>query len=69
MNTKRNPSKFDCYAKAGPDEPIFVLLGRDKQAPALVRIWAQVREDTGEDPEKVAEARACADTMEVWARS
>lgn len=36
MGTKNNPGAFDCYANAEPDEPMFVLLGRDKHAPAPV---------------------------------
>lgn len=64
MGTKNNPSKYDCYANADPDEQMFILLGRDKHAPALVRLWADIREKEGEDPELVAEARATADEME-----
>lgn len=66
MTTKNNPGQFDCYANAKPDEPMFILLGRDKDAPALVRAWAKVREEQGEDSKKVEEARACADAMEEW---
>jgi hypothetical protein len=40
MGTKRNPGQYDCYAKAEPDEPMFVLLARDPTAPQLVRDWA-----------------------------
>jgi hypothetical protein len=43
MGTKNNPGKFDCLAKAEPDEPFFVLLGRDPQAAHLVSIWSKVR--------------------------
>lgn len=43
MGTKTNPGKFDCYAKAEPDEPVFVLLGRDPSAGPLVRLWAAIR--------------------------
>ena len=43
MGTKNNPGAFDCYANAEPDEPMFVLLGRDPLAPFLVSIWAKVR--------------------------
>lgn len=68
MGTKNRPGKFDCYANAEPDEPVFVLLGRDPMASALVEFWATTRELRGEDPEKVAEARACADAMAAWAR-
>lgn len=46
---------------------MFVLLGRDASAGLLVRCWAKIREEHGEDPEKVAEARACADQMDMWA--
>lgn len=68
MATKNNPGTYDCYANAAADEPLFVLLGRDLYAVHLVRIWADLREEDGEDPKKVAEARACADTMDDWAR-
>lgn len=66
MGTKNNPGKFDCHSRAEPDEPTFTLLGRDPVAPMLIAIWAHVRELTGEDPEKVAEARACAKACEKW---
>ena len=39
MGTKNNPGTFDCYANAEGDEPMFVLLGRDKHAPTLVWLW------------------------------
>lgn len=64
MSTKNNPSKIsDCYAKANPDEPMFVLLGRDKHAPQLVEMWAGQRAAEGEDPAKVEEALKCAKAM------
>ena len=66
MATKNNPGKYDCYEKAHPDEPMFVLLGRDLMAPTLVRQWAAMRRAQEESPEKVAEAEACADAMEAW---
>jgi len=69
MGTKNKPGKFDCYANARPDEPLFVLLGRDRHAAGLVRLWALLRAKDGEDPEKVAEALACADAMDVHART
>ncbi len=43
MSTKNNPGPFDCYAKAAPDEPMFVLLARDPLAPDLVREWTKLR--------------------------
>jgi hypothetical protein len=67
MGTKNNPGKFDCYANAHPDEPMFVLLGRDPMAGYLVRQWARHREAHGEEAAKVQEARTCADAIDVWA--
>lgn len=67
MGTKNNPGKYDCYTKADPQEPMFILLGRDPMAPALIRTWAKMREAAGEDPEKVREALVCADVMATWA--
>lgn len=66
MGSKNNPGRFDCYAAAGPDEPMFILLARDPMAPMLVRLWAAQRYQEHEDPAKVAEARECAEAMEVW---
>jgi hypothetical protein len=66
MSTKNNPGKFDCYAKAFANEPMFILLGRDKLAPDLVRQWAERRLEEGEDREKVSEAFDCARAMEKW---
>lgn len=69
MGTKNNPGQFDCYASAEPDEPMFVLLGRDKHAPTLVWLWAVLRELDEEDPAKVSEARKCCLDMMVWAKA
>jgi hypothetical protein len=46
---------------------MFVLLARDKHAPIVIAIWASLREAEGESPEKVEEARSCADAMITWA--
>jgi hypothetical protein len=66
MGTKNNPGAFDCYANAEPDEPMFVLLGRDRHAAILVQLWALLRLREGEDETKVQEAFHCADAMGVW---
>ena len=73
MGTRTNPGKFDCYARAMPDEPLFTVLARDASAPGMVRQWAYEREReiaTGDRPESdremVAEARECAVAMEKW---
>jgi len=74
MGTKNNPGDFDCYERALPDEPMFVLLARDAQASVRVRDWAAVykdkkqlrREWTNEAIKKYEEAIACAKQMDEW---
>ncbi len=68
MGTKNKPGEFDCLQNAEPDEPFFVLLGRDPMAPLLVRVWVVLRELVGENPDKLAEAVRCAEDLEAWAR-
>jgi len=65
MGTKNNPGAYDCYDNADPDEPMFTLLARDRQAPDLIREWARVRIGIG-DLEKAREAGDCAHAMERW---
>lgn len=43
MGSKQDPGLFDCHAAALPDEPMFILLGRDPLAPFLTSIWSAVR--------------------------
>lgn len=67
MGTKNNPGDFDCYLNAEPDEPMFVLLARDPDAPMLVEMWARIRERVGTtNPLKIEEALQCADDMRVY---
>lgn len=75
MGSKNEPGKFDCYANALPDEPMFILLGRDNTAPVLVEEWAALREieiGEGKRPESdramVIEAQECAEKMRKWRR-
>ena len=56
----------DCYERRMPGEPTFTLLGRDRHAPALVALWATLRELDGESREVVAEARECVLAMMGW---
>ena len=67
MGTKNNPGAFDYYQVAEPDEPMLVLLGRDKHAPTLVWLWSVLRELDGEDPIKVKEAQRIVLAMIEWA--
>jgi len=69
MGTKNDPGKFDCYTNAEPDEPMFVLLARDKHAPTLVWLWAVLREIDGEDQAKLKEAQECVVSMIEWAHN
>ncbi|MBW7997488.1 MAG: hypothetical protein FVQ81_13120 [Candidatus Glassbacteria bacterium] len=55
-----------CLEKVNPGEPIFVLRGQDKFAPALVRLWVELAEMHVCNAEKVDEALAIADVMEEW---
>ena len=66
MGTKNNPGRFDCYASAAPDEPLFVLLARDPLAPIIVESLASLRAHAAGNPSKVAEAKACATAMREW---
>lgn len=73
MGTKLKPGEFDCYQNAEPDEPMFVLLARDKSAPEIVRVWAYQRKvdilkglKPEEDMKMVEEAMECAANMEKW---
>lgn len=66
MGTINNPSRFDAMKKAEPDEPYFVLLGRDKHAAELVRKWAVQRHAEGEAGEIVMEALGIAADMDKF---
>jgi len=68
MSTKAEPGDYSCYEKAEDDEEMFVLLGRDRHAAALVLLWAEMREREGEDPMVVSEARDCAERMAKYAQ-
>lgn len=73
MGTKNEPGKFDCYANAAPDEPMFVLLARDPDAADLVEQWATARmrrimagTKPSTDWPMVEEAVACAAKMRLY---
>jgi hypothetical protein len=63
-------SPTSCINKAAPDEPVFVLRGKDICSAFAVRQWANVAEaGSHHEPEKIAHAREWADRMEAYARS
>jgi hypothetical protein len=73
MSTRNNPGPRDCLAKAEPDEPYFVLLGRDRASPVSIRIWSHLWLEAislGIRPEsdrpQVIEALGIAYEMEKW---
>lgn len=66
MGTRNNPKPNDCYDRAEDDEPRFTLIGRDKHAPMLIRLWAEMRRLEGESDEVVSEALTCATQMELF---
>lgn len=73
MGTKLSELRDGCFHRAMDDEPMFVLLGRDPDAPALVRAWAKMRRadiDQGKRPAsdlaQAEEAEATATRMEEW---
>jgi hypothetical protein len=68
MSTKRDPGRFDCYAKLGIDEPYFVIRAKDPVAGAVIREWVRLRSQTpgNERNPKLEEALVCADAMEAW---
>lgn len=62
-----------CYDAALPDEPMFVLLARDTQAPQVVRVWAARRmalvysgQCPASDIQKACDAYQLADRMVEW---
>jgi N-acetyl-beta-hexosaminidase len=68
MGTKNNPGPHDCYSRAEPDEPVFVLLGRDPVAFALIMYWVKLRRTLGNTEDEVLrEAQYCALEMLQWA--
>jgi len=71
MGTKANPEpKYDCLAKAHPDEPVFVLLGRDPVATHVISFWRTLREAIGdEDTDKLVNAFKIEAAMRAWAES
>lgn len=71
MANKSNPGMFRCYEAALPDEPMFVLLGRDPAGPTTIEFWANERNRLGKtkDPDDNARIGAAlreADEMRTW---
>lgn len=72
MATKNAPGNFDCYAHAEPNEPIFILLGRDPTASFVVAFWRELRVKAGlnsPSDEQIVEAMATSKALAEWALS
>lgn len=69
-HTKTDPKRYDCWANAKEDEPVFVLLARDPVAWLLVMQWAGIRQALGKTaPEQIADAEECAREMATYCDS
>lgn len=69
MGTKTSPGQFDCYANAEPNEPMFVLLGRDPSAAFAVRAWIRHRIVTGKNlpsDNQIQEGLKLVEELERW---
>jgi hypothetical protein len=61
-----------CFNRAHIDEPVFVLLGRDKSAAVAIRAWIFNRLATGKSIElspEIVEARRFVEVMERYAEA
>lgn len=57
---------FSCFNKAKDNEMVFVLLGRDKAAPAAIRAWCLERVRLGKNKWgdfQITDALDCADSI------
>lgn len=68
MGTKNNPGIYDCYAKAGPDEPIFTFRANDPMAPDMIDEWVLRATARGVPLPKRQEAATIAEDMRAWKR-
>jgi hypothetical protein len=70
MWSKSKPGPFDRYAEAAPEEPVFVLLGRDPVSTFLVSLWIGVHGVMGgNSPAEALDAAQCSLALEQWARA
>lgn len=69
MGTKIHPGNFDCYHNALPEEPMFILLGRDPTAGRRVREWALARVACGKNKpmdDQIKDALQTAEDMDAY---
>lgn len=58
-----------CLQKRRPDEPMFIILGRDPDGFNSLRLWAQRRKNAGDTSKHVDLVMALADRFEDYARN
>lgn len=56
----------DPAGKIPADEPVFLLRGQDRAAPAVLECWATIAADLGASTEIVNRARKQAELMRQW---
>ena len=71
MSSKQNPSVYNCYKAALPDEPVFTILGRDPAGPATLEFWVSQRIKLGktvedDDKDRIRVAFDDAKEMQEW---
>lgn len=65
--SKADPSPFEAFAKAEPDEPYFTLLGRDPLSTSTIAWWVTMARTMELHPsEQVDEAERIAAAMDRW---
>ena len=72
MGTLNTPGQYDCLKNLDPDEPYFLIRGKDVWGAFIVRLWIRLRRWAGHnktEPEVLAEAAVCADAMERWCKN
>lgn len=55
-----------CLERVAVDEPIFILRSKDRLAPMLVRLWADLAKSQLGVCDKVIEAYCIANDMSDW---
>jgi hypothetical protein len=65
IKSKELATPTSCLNKAASDEMVFVLRAKDPVAAQTIRHWATMAEGIHE-PERIAEARAAADAMDLY---
>jgi len=63
---KREEIERGCFSRVADDEPVFVLRGKDRLAPRVIRYWADRASNLGIDGRKIDEALKLAHDMEEW---